>query len=129
MANTITTPKGQIVKVTTKSGNVTTELSWNPNFAPQKTQNFGKAQRYIDSEVLRYCSPLVPFQTGMLEKSGTLGTVIGSGVVQYIAPYAAQQYYDTATSRSYDANRGAKWFERMKVAYKADILAGAGKIL
>lgn len=129
MANAITTPRGQIIKVATQNGAVTAELSWNPNFAPQKTQNFSKAQKFIDSEVLRYSSPLVPFQTGMLDRSGTLGTVIGSGVVQYIAPYAARQYYDTATSRSYDANRGAKWFERMKVAYKADILAGASKIV
>lgn len=72
---------------------------------------------------------MVPFQTGMLDKSGKLGTVIGSGNVQYIAPYARTQYYDTATSRPYDANRGAKWFERMKVAYKKDILSGAKKLM
>lgn len=129
MATTITTPRGQIIRTATKSGAVKAELSWNPNFAPQKTQNFTKAQKFVDSEVLRYCSAMVPFQTGMLDKSGKLGTVIGSGNVQYIAPYAAKQYYDTATSRPYDANRGAKWFERMKVAYKKDILSGAKKLM
>lgn len=129
MATTITTPRGQIIRTSTKSGAVKAELSWNPNFAPQKTQNFTKAQKFVDSEVLRYCSAMVPFQTGMLDKSGKLGTVIGSGNVQYIAPYAAKQYYDTSTIRPYDANRGAKWFERMKVAYKKDILAGAKKLM
>lgn len=129
MSNTITTPRGQIVKTATKSGIVKAQLSWNPDFAPQKTRSFNRAQKFVDSEVLRYCSALVPFQTGMLDKSGTLGTVIGSGVVQYIAPYAAKQYYDTATSRPYDANRGAKWFERMKVAYKNDIISGAKKLI
>ena len=129
MSNTITTPRGQIVKTATKSGIVKAQLRWNPDFAPQKTKSFNRAQKFVDSEVLRYCSALVPFQTGMLDKSGTLGTVIGSGVVQYIAPYAAKQYYDTATSGPYDANRGAKWFERMKVAYKNDIISGAKKLI
>ena len=122
MAITVTTPRGQIIRTTTKSGAVKAELSWNPNFAPQKSQNFTRAQKFVDSEVLRYCSAMVPFQTGMLDKSGKLGTVIGSGNVQYIAPYARTQYYDTA-------NRGAKWFERMKVAYKKDILSGAKKLI
>ena len=63
----------------------------------------------------------------MLEKSGILGTVIGSGEVRYIAPYARRQYYHTAQSRSYDAHRGAKWFERMKPAHKADIQRAAEK--
>lgn len=85
MAITVTTPRGQIIRTTTKSGAVKAELSWNPNFAPQKSQNFTRAQKFVDSEVLRYCSAMVPFQTGMLDKSGKLGTVIGSGNVQYIA--------------------------------------------
>ena len=37
-------------------------------------------------------------------------------------------YYGTADTRSYDANRGAHWFERTKVAEKEDILRGADKI-
>lgn len=40
----------------------------------------------------------------------------------------AMQYYGTADTRPYDANRGAHWFERMKVAEKEDILRGADKI-
>lgn len=79
----------------------------------------------VDSEVLRYCSPLIPLRTSMLEKSGTLGTVIGSGLVRYITPYARFQYYCTAESRSYNIRRGAKWFERMKTAHKKDIQRAA----
>ena len=48
--------------------------------------------------------------------------------MNYIAPYAARQYYNTSDVRSYDANRGAHWFARMKVAEKDDILRGADKI-
>lgn len=120
----ITNPRGTIIS--SKNGQAT--LSWNPNFASQRNEQFKKKQMFVDSEVLRRCSPRVPFRTGMLEKSGILGTVVGSGEVNYIAPYATHQYYDTAEVRFYDANRGAKWFERMKTAEKEDIFRGAEKI-
>lgn len=99
-----------------------------PGFAAKRNAQFSRKQMFVDSEVLRRCSPRVPFKTGMLEKSGKLGTDVGSGEVDYIAPYAAMQYYETADTRPYDANRGAHWFERMKVAEKEDILRGADKI-
>lgn len=99
-----------------------------PGFCGKRNAQFSRKQMFVDSEVLRRCSPRVPFKTGMLEKSGKLGTDVGSGEVDYIAPYAAMQYYETADTRPYDANRGAHWFERMKVAEKEDILRGADKI-
>lgn len=120
----ISTPRGVIVQGSEGKA----ELKWDASFAPRANQNFKRMQKFVDSEVLRRCSPRVPFQTGMLEKSGKLGTTVGSGVVEYIAPYARMQYYDTAQSRPYDANRGAKWFERMKVAEKREILDGAKKL-
>lgn len=117
----IKTPRGSIVK--TESGMA--ELTWNPAFSSQRNQSFSRMQKVIDSEVLRRCAPRIPLDTGMLIKSGTLGTIIGSGEVNYVAPYAKKQYYDTAETRPYDANRGAKWFERMKVSEKDDILKTA----
>lgn len=120
----IETPDGCIVK--TKDGKA--ELKWANTFAANRTQGFNSAQKYIDSEVLRYDAALVPFDTGMLQKSGTLGTVVGSGEVNYIASYARAQY-DTKQTRSYDKDRGGKWFERMKTKHKADIKKGAGKFL
>ncbi len=117
----INTPRGIIIK----TGKTTCELVWNPGSGQNKTNMFNRKQAIVDSEVLRYCSPLIPLRTSMLEKSGTLGTVIGSGLVQYIAPYARMQYYCTAQSRPYDARRGSKWFERMKTAHKKDIQRAA----
>lgn len=117
----IDTPRGSIIQ----TGDASCKLVWNSGFGQRRTAMFNRKQMIVDSEVLRYCSPLVPLRTGMLEKSGTLGTVIGSGEVKYIAPYARFQYYQTAQSRSYDSRRGAKWFERMKTAHKADILRAA----
>lgn len=120
----ITTPRGAVFQ--TDQG--IAQLQWDPNFAGDRNEHFDRMQKFVDSEVLRRCSPRVPFQTGMLDKSGKLGTVIGNGEVNYIAPYAAAQYYGTAESRPYDSNRGGKWFERMKTAEKEDILRGAKNI-
>ncbi|MCI8357073.1 MAG: hypothetical protein HFI51_02830 [Lachnospiraceae bacterium] len=120
-AHRIDTPKGSIIQ----TGKSSCRLVWNPGFGKVKTNMFNRKQAAVDSEVLRYCSPLIPKITGMLEKSGTLGTVIGSGEVQYITPYARRQYYQTAETRIYDARRGAKWFKRMKTAHKEDILRTA----
>lgn len=120
----ITTPRGAVFQ----TDNGTAKLEWNPDFARSRNESFDRKQKFVDSEVLRRCSPRVPFQTGMLDKSGKLGTEIGSGEVNYIAPYSAYQYYGTAESRPYDANRGGKWFERMKTEEKEDILRGAKQV-
>lgn len=84
----------------------------------------GAVQRYIDSEVIRYCDPYVPFLTGALKNSARLHTVIGSGLVVYATPYARRQYY---TNKG-NGKRGRLWFERMKNDHKGAILRGAMKI-
>lgn len=125
---TVKTPRGCIIRTKAENGEMTAKLEWNPGFGPGMTTSLNAAQNFIDSEVLRLSSPYVPFQTGMLHDSGILGTVIGSGWVIWSAPYAAAQYYNTADSRSYDARRGARWFERMKADHGSRIIAGAKKI-
>lgn len=99
-------------------------LSWNRTFWPQRTDLFRKTQEYVDSSVLRYCDPLVPMRTGVLKRSGILGTIIGSGDVRYIAPYAKKQYYENRGT----GQRGKMWFERMKGQHLDGILAGAASI-
>ncbi len=89
----------------------------------------GKVQRYIDSEVLRLCSPLVPFDQGTLNESGTINTTVGSGEVKYRTPYARRWYYMPASFQG-APNRGNYWFERMKNnGGKDSILAGAQKLI
>lgn len=114
----ITNPRGSIIQG--KNGKV--QLVWSSSCASRMNKTLNSKQEIIDSEVLRRCAPMVPKRTGALEKSGTLGTVIGSGEVKYIAPYARPQYYNTSQTRSYDPRRGGMWFERMKAANKAAIL-------
>lgn len=101
------------------------KLCWSSVFGRNRSAMLNRKQKIVDSEALRYCAPLVPFRTGALTRSGTTGTVIGSGKVQYATPYARFQYYQTTQSRSYDRNRGGKWFERMKTAHKQDIQRAA----
>lgn len=117
----ITTPKGSIIS--TKSGKA--QLTWNSGFSDKWNAQYSRAQIFVDTQVLRLSDPYIPFQTGMLKQSGTLGTEIGSGEVLWIALYAQKQYYDTADYRDYDPQRGGHWFERMKADNGPAIIAGA----
>lgn len=89
----------------------------------------GKVQQYVDSEVLRRSSPYLPFDTGMLEKSGINSTVVGSGEVVWKTPYARRLYYgDGMNFQKKRPLSGSKWFERMRTAHKRQILDGAAKV-
>lgn len=68
-------------------------LKWNKSFGAVTAQKVRKAQEFIDSECIRLMKPYTPFRNGFLEKSATLGTVIGSGEIHQIAPYARYLYY------------------------------------
>lgn len=123
----ITTPQGAFRQVSTAAGGAAARLVWSVGFAAKRNLMFGRAQSFVDSEVLRLMQPYTPQRTGMLIKSATLGTVIGSGRIKQTVPYAARQYYTTAATRSYDPRRGAYWFERMKADQKGYILRGAAQ--
>lgn len=116
----ITSPRGSVVTRQTKNGSISAEIVWNSGFARKKGQAFESAQEFVDSECLRYMNPLTPRRTGMLIKCGTLGTVIGSGNIEYLAPYARRQYYEHKEK--------AHWFETMKASKKDVILKGAEQI-
>lgn len=73
----------------------------------------GRAQKFVDSEVLRLCAPYVPFDMGILSESGAANTIFGSGNVIYNTPYARRWYYNPANFQGAPM-RGNYWFERMK---------------
>jgi len=95
-------------------------------------QKGGKVQKFIDSECIRCMDKYTPMQTGFLKRSVILSSVIGSGILKYVALYARSAYYNNAgrgkegTARG--GLRGRNWFERMKAAYLKSILDGARKI-
>lgn len=118
----ITTPRGTIVV----TANGTAQLTWNTDFQPKWQKRYSAAQKFVDSEILRLCEPYTPLLTGMLIKSGILGTDVGSGTVQWIAPYARAQYYMKRKHPSLTGPlRAGFWFERMKQVSGRQILKSA----
>lgn len=115
--------------------------------------DMGEIQKFVDSESIRRMAPYTPFAGGELEMSATLGTVVGSGLIQQIAAHARVNYYgklmvSSETGSAY-ASKGEKkvltdidlkfnksnhplagpfWFERMKADDKDEILKGAQRI-
>lgn len=79
---------------------------------------YHQAQKFLDSEVLRTSAPYVPMRYGDLMRSGDKGTKIGSGEVEYIAPYAKRMYYGLSYNFSKDKHPQAcaQWFEKAKAA-------------
>lgn len=126
----IDTPRGSLIQIRFKNGRVSCRLTWNSGFGLQRSAKFQNVQSFVDSEVLRYCGPYVPFYSGMLMRSGELGTVIGSGEVNYIAPYARRLYYGVGFhfDKGAHPDAGALWFQRAMIDHKADILRGAAAI-
>jgi hypothetical protein len=119
----IITPRGMVYQ----TANAKAKLEWNTTF--QRWQrNYSAAQSFVDSEVLRLSEPFTPLLTSMLVKSGILGTFIGSGMVQWIAPYAQAQYYRPRIGTQAGPLRGGFWFERMKAVNRNRIIGGARRI-
>lgn len=113
-----------------------TGITFDPNFKQKAEAGFERKQKYIDSEVLRLSAPYNPFRQGNMIRSGTTGTVLGSGVVEYTAPYARKQYFTNSGRGREGINavkgtkglRGPFGFERMKADHKNEILEGAKKL-
>lgn len=120
----IETPRGAVFQ----TANGTASLVWNTNFQRFQRQ-YSAAQKFLDSSVLRDCEPYTPLRTSMLIKSGILGTVIGSGLVMWIAIYARRQYYSPRKPGSQTGPlRGPFWFERAKAVKKGQWIAGTKRV-
>ena len=75
-----------------------------------------RAQKKLDAQVIADSNFYCPLKTGTLQRSATIGSVIGSGTVRWVTPYARRQYYGVGFDRSKDPNPNAtaKWFEAAK---------------
>ena len=97
------------------------EFSMRVNFdeaaAMRRVQkNASRAQMKLDAQVVADSNYHCPLKTGTLQRSAIIGTVIGSGTVRWVTPYARRQYYGEGFDRSKDPNPNAtaKWFETAK---------------
>ena len=110
----------------------------------------GKVQAFVDQEVIRLMNAYTPRLNGVLIKSATIGTKIGSGEIHQNTPYSRYHYYGklmvssiTGSAWSHGESkaltdkdmkyngapmRGPFWFERMKSDKKEKILRGAQKV-
>lgn len=114
----IVPPNTGPITVKTNMGTMKAELKWGAGFANKKTGALEKAQFFVDSECLNRMKYLTPRDTGAMIKSGILGTVPGSGKIEYTSPYARRQYYE---NRGNGKQGGRLWFERMKAQEGNDI--------
>ena len=120
----------------------------------KQQERFNKIQAFVDSSCIRYMTQYTPMKTGLLMKSVTLGTKIGSGELEYLSPYGRYQYYGvvygpnipisengqvvgffsppkkspTGRMLEYNKHRHPQatrlWFEVMKQKYKPTIQRG-----
>lgn len=134
------TPRGRVIIVRTASGKWTSKLIWNDDIKRFNGQ-YSRAQVWLDNAVLKDSTPYVPMLTGALYKTGTLGTTLGEGVVQWIAPYARYIYYGKvmrgpkygpkyATNKDLHINKSEHsqaqpfWFEAAKAQNKSIWIRG-----
>jgi hypothetical protein len=129
MTPKIETPHGKVIITKAGKAQLRFKLEWRKDFKSKWQGRYDNAQMYVDSEILRLSEPYTPLQTGMLVKSGKLGTDIGSGEVAWIAPYARAQYYSARKPGSETGKlRGPAWFARMKEVSGERIIRGARRI-
>jgi hypothetical protein len=70
-------------------------------------------QQFIDHEILRTIEQYVPKLTGTLIRSATEHTVIGSGLIKWVTPYARFQYFkNPGPPRPTGEIRGRDWIGR-----------------
>jgi len=126
----IKTPRGRVF-INNKT--MKAELEWGADFGRELSYELGMdspLQRFADDYILRTMEPYVPKDTGMLYKSATLGTHIGSGELRFIAPYSRYLFYgilmvDSVTGSSWATRGGTKVATSTKLNYHGGDKAGA----
>nr|DAO61535.1 MAG TPA: Minor capsid protein [Caudoviricetes sp.] len=102
-------------------------LVMNKSYTVQRFKpKYEAAQKYLDNEVLKDCTPYVPMDTGQLMRSGINATVIGSGEVVWSAPHASKCYYtDMNFQKTKHPLACSQWFEVAKGSNKEKWVKGA----
>lgn len=103
------------------------QLKFRIDFDPDKVQmrfreSGSRAQKKLDSAVLKDSNFYCPMYQSVLQKSGIAHTVIGSGHIMWKTPYARFQYYGLKLDHSKSNNPYAtpKWFETAKAKRKKE---------
>ena len=99
-------------------------ITWDKSFAGKYSERFDKAQKFIDAECIRHMVKYTPTLSTNLRKSATRGTKIGSGKIQYLAPYARYQYYGKlmVSSVTEDTISGFPWAETYSLSSSKSLI-------
>ncbi len=135
-----------------KAQKVEVNLVWNNTFGKDSTMKFDTAQKFVDSQCIKFMKRYTPELNHILAKSPVLGTKIGTGRIVYLNPHARYQYYGklmvSSVTGSAWARQGEKkvvavpekqlkysktgaqrlWFEVTKKQHGQAILRGAARI-
>ncbi|WP_079708088.1 minor capsid protein [Paraliobacillus ryukyuensis] len=90
-------------------------------------QSTAMSQVFLDNEVLKDSNYYIPMDTGNARDSGIIHSKIGSGQIQWVAPYIKPIYYDSNMNFSTDRNPNATnlWYEYAKAQNLDDWVKGA----
>lgn len=122
----VSTPRGAVIKTESSEA----AIEWKAAYFEQLNLAFSNAQKWLDNRVLTDSNRFIPMQTGALKQSGILGTVIGSGEVAWIAPYAEVNYYRKfEPSKAANPQASRQWFEVAKAAYQDTWINGFAAIV
>lgn len=113
----VTFPKGTIHY----NNNGKAYIEYDRNYTNKFNNDLNKTQMFLDENVAKNLSAYVSFKTGTQEKSITLATNYGSGIVTIGVPYAHYQAYSPKIKKRV-GKRGTYPFERMKADKKNTIL-------
>lgn len=110
---------------------VNTRIEMNTQYTQQRFQSrYAFAQKYLDNEVLKDCTPYVPMNTGQLMRSGINATVLGSGEVVWNTPYASHCYYCNLNFQKTKHPQACRqWFEVAKGVNKEKWIEGTAAAL
>ncbi len=91
-------------------------------------ERLGRAQAFLDSEVLRQSRPFVPFVQGTLANTAVIEK---PGRIVYVQVYARSMYYGESFdfTKTFHPDAGARWTDRAKAAFLPEWKAGVESIL
>ena len=100
-------------------------------FEQRMRQRTYVAQQWLDEEVARESNIFAPMDTGALRMSVFSHSRFGTGILNWVTPYARRLYYGVGFKFATDRNPKAThhWFEAAKAKYLRHWGEGVAKIL
>lgn len=108
---------------------VNARMRWNGDIEAKIQSALQKSQVVLDEQVLKDSNYFIPKDTGQLEDSSVIASLIGEGELIWDTKYARRVYYGVDMNFHTDMNPNAQalWFEVAKSRFVSDWVKAAGK--